>query len=117
MMLSARATRLARQLKEEIALIIHQELKDPRLGFVTITRMELSSDGSYAKVFFSCLGSPEDLERSQEALNHSAKFIRGLIKKRFRLKVIPEVVFRYDEMIEQSIRLGEKLDQLKQGGL
>lgn len=94
-------------------IIQRGELKDPRLGFVTITRVELSNDLSHAKVFFSCLGSQEELERSQEAFDHSAKFIRSLIKRRFRLKIIPEIVFRYDETIATSIEISEKLDQLK----
>ena len=113
-MLPTRTARLAQELRQEIAMIIHQELKDPRLGFVTITNVELSNDVSHAKVFFSCLGSEDDRQRSQEALDHSAKFVRGLIKKRFRLKIIPEIVFRYDETIERSIRLSETLEQLKQ---
>jgi ribosome-binding factor A len=112
-MIRPRTARLAHQLQQEIALIIQRELKDPRLGFVTITNVELSNDASHAKVFFSCLGGAEERERSQETLDHSAPFIRGLIKKRFRLKVIPELVFRYDASIEQAIRLGETLDQLK----
>ena len=112
-MQTTRTERLAHQFQQEIAMIIHQELKDPRLGFVTITRVELSKDLSRAKVLFSCLGSEEERVRSQEALDHAAGFIHGLIKKRFRLKVIPEVVFRYDESIAGSITLSETLDRLK----
>jgi ribosome-binding factor A len=109
----ARADRLAGQLRQEIATIIHQELKDPGLGFVTITRIELSKDGRHANVLFSCLGAPEVRAQSQEALDRSARFIHGLIKKRFRLKVIPELVFRYDASIEGSIALAETLERLK----
>jgi len=108
-----RVGRLANQLQQEIAMIIHQELKDPRLGFVTITRVELSKDLSHAKVLFSCLGSAEERVRSQEALDHSVGFIHGLIKKRFRLKLIPELVFHYDASIAGSIMISEQLDQLK----
>ncbi len=109
----SRQLRLAQQLQQEIAMIVQRELKDPRLGFVTITRVELSRDLRHAKVLFSCLGSEEEVQHSQEALDHSANFIRGLIKKRFRLKIIPEIAFRYDESISSSIRISEKLDQLK----
>lgn len=108
-----RVSRLATQFQQEIATIIHQELKDPRLGFVTITRVELSNDLSYAKVLFSCLGDAEERIRSQEALDHAAGFIYGLIKQRFRLKVIPRLVFRFDESIARSIALSETLDRLK----
>ena len=112
-MTTTRMARLAHQLQQEIAMIIHQELKDPRLGFVTITRVELSNDLSHAKVLFSCLGSEEERAHSHEALNRSAGFIHGLIKKRFRLKVIPEILFRYDESITDSIALSETLERLK----
>ena len=109
-----RTQRLADQFQQEIATIIHQELKDPGVGFVTMTRVELSKDLSHAKVFFSCLGSHKELAESQEALDRSAGFIRGLIKKRFRLKVIPALSFRYDESIAGSLAISKKLDELKQ---
>ncbi len=109
-MQTTRTARLAQQLQQEIATIIHQELKHPGLGFVTVTRVELSKDLSHAKVLFSCLGSAEECVRSHDALDRSAGFIHGLIKKRFRLKVIPALVFRYDESIAGSIALSKTLD-------
>ncbi len=109
-----RKDRLNHQLQQEIAMIIQRELKDPQLGFVTITKVELSNDLSHAKVSFSCLGGLEERARSQDALDRATGFIRGLVKKRLRLKIIPEVVFRYDETIAQAIDLATKLDQLKQ---
>ena len=112
-MYTSRVGRLQHQLQEEIATIIHRELKDPHVGFVTITRVELSSDLSYAKVSFSCLGGTQERTRSQEALDRAAGFIRSLVKKRFRLKIIPTIVFRYDETIAQAIEMAAKLDQLK----
>ena len=107
-----RQARVSHQLQREIALIIQRELKDPRLGFVTITTIELSNDLSHAKVAFSCLGGPEERTRSQEALNRATGFIRSLVKKRLRLKIIPAITFRYDETIAQSVSLFAKLDQL-----
>jgi len=113
---SSRNARLAHQLQQEIAMILHRELKDPRLGFVTVTRVELSADLSHAKVFFSCLGNQEQRGRSHDALEHAVPFIRNLIKKRLRLKLIPALAFRYDETIEDSVRLGQTLDELTQDG-
>lgn len=113
-MKAPRAQRLARQLQQEIAMIIQRELKDPHVGFVTITRAELSKDQAYAKVFYSCLGPREERQRSQEALERSTGFIHGLIKKRFRLKVIPQIQFRYDESIAGSIALSDMLDHLEE---
>ena len=112
-MQTTRIQRVAHQLQQEIARIIHQELKDPRLGFVTITRVELSNDLRHAKVLFSCLGDQEARARSQEALDHAAGFIHELIKKRFRLKIIPAIQFQYDESIAGSIALSETFDRIK----
>ena len=112
-MQGSRTERLGHQFQQEIAMIIQRELKDPRLGFVTITRVQLSKDLSHATVLFSCLGDATERQRSQETLDHSTGFIRGLIKKRFRLKIIPVLQFRYDESIEGSIALTETLEQLK----
>ena len=108
-----RVERVAAQFQQEIAMILQQELKDPHLGFVTITRVELSKDLGYGKVFFSCLGPPEERARSQDALERSARFIHGLLKKRFRLKIIPSLAFRYDESIERSIAMSDVLDRLQ----
>ena len=109
-----RIERVASQFQQEIATILQQELKDPTLGFVTITRVELSKDLSHAKVFFSCLGPAEERTRSQETLEHSARFLHGLLKKRFRLKVIPRLHFHYDESIEGSVAFSAVLDKLTQ---
>jgi ribosome-binding factor A len=108
-----RMERLAQELQQEIAVIIHRELKHPGLGFVTITRMELSKDLRHAKVGFSCLGDADERASSQQALDRSAPFIQSLLKKRFRLKVIPALEFRYDTSIEESIALSEKFERLK----
>ncbi len=113
-MQTTRTVRLAHDFQQEIATILHRELKDPRLGFVTVTRVELTKDLRHAKVFFSCLGGPEERARSQEALDHSVKFIYGLLKKRFHLKALPELVFHYDESITESIELSNVFERLKQ---
>ncbi len=113
-MYGIRKDRFAGQLQQEIATIIHQELKHPGLGFITITRVELSNDLSHAKVGYSCLGGSAERARSQEALDRSIGFIRSLVKKRLRLKIIPELVFRYDETIAQALDLTATLDALKE---
>ena len=114
-MFGIRQDRLGQQLQREIAVIVQRELKDPRLGFVTITKVELSKDLSHAKVGFSCLGSVQERASVQEALEHSAGFMRNLIRKRFHLRIIPELSFRYDHSAEHSIELSEKLDRLARG--
>jgi len=112
-MQGSRTERLAHQFQQEIAMILQREFKDPRLGFVTVTHVHLSKDLSMARVSFSCLGDAKERERSQEALDHAAGFIRGLIKKRFRLKTIPVLQFQYDESIARSIAMEDTFEQLK----
>ena len=112
-MKESRTARLAGQLQQEIAMIIQRELKDPRLGFVTITRVELSKDVSHATVSFSCLGDIGERERSHEALEHAAPFIYGLLKKQFHLKVIPRLSFRHDDSIASSIALADVFERIK----
>ena len=111
--MSSRMERLNEQIQQEIAMIIHREVKDPRLGFVTITSTVLSRDLSHARVSYSCLGSSDDRARSQEALDHSASYIRQLLKKRLRLKVIPNLVFYFDESIAGSVELSDAFDRIK----
>ena len=108
-----RTDRLATQLQQEIANILLKELKDPSLGFVTITRAEVTKDLSHAKIYYSCLGSEPERQQSQETLDRSARFIYGLIKKRFHLKVIPQLHFHYDPSIEGTIALEETFDRIK----
>ncbi len=114
-MFGIRQDRLGQQLQREIAVIVQRELKDPRLGFVTITKVELSKDLSHAKVGFSCIGSDQERALAQDALDRSAGFIRNLLGKRFHIRVIPALSFRYDHSAEHSIELSEKLDRLARG--
>jgi len=110
----ARHERVKESLKKEISSIIHDELKDPRLGFVTITRVELTQDLSYAKVFFSVLGKEEEHQRTKEALDSALGFIRRLIAQRIRLRFAPEIVFKEDRSGEYSIRIEEILKEIKE---
>ncbi|HAM39969.1 MAG: ribosome-binding factor A [Omnitrophica WOR_2 bacterium RIFCSPLOWO2_02_FULL_63_16] len=113
-MLGTRKERLNQQLQREIAVILQRELKDPEIGFVTITRVELSNDLAYAKVGYSCLGGPDERHRSQQALDRSSGYVRNLVRKRLHLKIIPQLLFRFDESIEGSIDMAKQLDQLNQ---
>jgi len=102
-----RSQRLSILLREEIADIIMRKVKDPRLGFVTVTDVELSEDLKTARVFVSVL-KDEDKETTLEILNSAKGLIRGEISKRIRVKFIPTVEFR----IDKSIEYGEKVDRL-----
>lgn len=110
----ARHAKVSEALKREIGSIIHQELKDPRLGFVTITHLELTPDLRYARVFFSVLGKEEERRKSKEALESALGFIRRLIAQRIDLRLVPEISFHEDRSAEYSIQIQEALDRIKE---
>lgn len=109
----ARFEKVSEALKREIGSIIHDELKDPRLGFVTITGVEMTKDLRYAKVFFSVLGKDQEYKKTKEALDSALGFIRRLIAQRIRLRLTPEIIFQEDRSAEYSIKIQEVLDEIK----
>jgi len=112
----SRQDRVAEAIKKEASIIIHDELKDPRLGFVTITSVELSQDLRYAKILFSVLGEEEDYRKTQEALDSASGFIRRLIAARINLRFAPEIIFREDRSTEYSVKIQKVLDEIKDLG-
>ena len=112
----SRVERVAEALKKEISNIIHDELKDPRIGFVTVTRIELSKDLCYAKVFFSVLGTDKEQGDTKKALDSASGFIRWLIAQRIKLRLVPEIRFIQDKSCEYSIHIQQELDKIKELG-
>ncbi|MDH7500692.1 MAG: 30S ribosome-binding factor RbfA [candidate division NC10 bacterium] len=110
-----RADRVSGLLKEEISRLIQKDLKDPRVGFVTITRVSLSRDLRYAKVFFSTYGDQETQQRSLEGLQSALGFIRGELGRRLDLRFIPEIEFHIDGSVEYAFRIEEIIHQIKKG--
>ncbi|MFC1699131.1 30S ribosome-binding factor RbfA [Candidatus Omnitrophota bacterium] len=113
-MSSARLERVAEQIKKEISVILQEELNDPRIGFVTLTKVELTPDLRQAKVYFSHLGSEKELKDTQVGLKRSAGFIRRLIGQRIRIRYTPEIIFKLDQNIEHGIQISEILDKIKE---
>lgn len=110
----ARFEKVAQAIKEEVSIVIHDELKDPRLGFVTITHVDLTKDMRYARIFYSVLGSEQDYKKTSEALDSALGFIRRLIAQRIRLRFAPEIIFKEDRSGEYSFKIQEVLDEIKQ---
>ncbi|MBI5145396.1 MAG: 30S ribosome-binding factor RbfA [Candidatus Omnitrophica bacterium] len=109
-----RQERVAEAIQKEVSIIIHDELKDPRLGFVTVTRVELTPDLRYAKIFFSVLGKDEDYKKTKEALDSALGFIRRLVAERINLRFAPEISFREDRSSEYSVKIQEILNEIKE---
>lgn len=109
----SRQERVAEALKQEVSRIIHDELKDPRLGFITIISVELTKDLRFARVFFSILGNEKQEKDTLAALESGAGFIRKLIGDRIKLRFTPEIVFKLDKSAEYSVKIFEELERLK----
>jgi ribosome-binding factor A len=111
-MAKIRPSRVGEQIKKEITDILYHELKDPRIGFVTVTAVEVSGDLQHAKVYVSVMGSESEREESLKALIKATGFIRSEIGRRIRLRHVPELVFRLDTSIDYSSRITEVLREL-----
>lgn len=107
-----RSQRLSVLLREEIADIILLKLKNPRLGFITVTGVELSDDLRIARVFISVL-KEEDRDRTLQILNEAKGYVRNELAKRLRIKIIPSIEFIFDESIERGFRVDQLLKEIK----
>ena len=104
-----RADRVADLVRAAVAELILRELKDPRIGMVTITEVEMTDDLKHAKVFFSVVGDDETRKKSLAGLNSAAGFIRREVGRRLQLRYAPEILFRLDSAPERAQRLAELL--------
>jgi len=109
----SRQDRVREAVRREASIILHEELKDPRLGFITVTRVEMTPDLRYAKIFFSVLGKEEDYKKTQEALDSALGFIRSKIAQRINLRFAPDISFQADHSSEYSVRIQEVLEEIK----
>ncbi len=106
-----RAERLSEEIREQVARMIASDLKDPRLGFVTVTRVELAHDLGHARVHVGVLGSEAEREKSLQALRQASGFVRRELGKRLRLRHTPEIDFRYDKGLDATDRVARLLDE------
>jgi ribosome-binding factor A len=111
--MSLRQEKVQEQLVHEISEIIQRDLRDPRLGFVTLTGAEISRDLRHAKVYVSVLGDEEARKQSLKALNSAVGLLRGEFARRAHLRVAPELEFRFDEGIERGQRIFELLHSVE----
>jgi len=110
-MSAARHARIADQIQRELAELIRLEVRDPRVGMVTLTGVELSRDQSHAKVFFTVLGAPSDAENAREGLQRAAGFLRSNLAHRLTTRKVPDLAFAYDESVERGVRLSRLIDE------
>ena len=110
-----RLNRINEELKKEISQIISYELKNPDLtGLISVTKVKITPDLKYAKVYISLLNSKNE-EKTMEALKQSAGYIRSLIAKRINLRITPELIFEKDDSIEYGMKIDSILRDLNKG--
>lgn len=110
-----RVRRVAEQAKKELGDII-RTLKDPRVGFVTVTDVEVSNDLSHLRVFFSVYGDAAARQQSEEGLQAAKGLIRSELGRRIRLRLTPEIEFRFDSSLERGARIDQLLEEIRSEG-
>jgi ribosome-binding factor A len=106
---SGRSQKVGDQIQRELSEIIHRELRDPRVGLITLTSVDVSADCAYATVYFTCLDA-DHVRAAQVGLKRATGFLRTQLGKRVKLWTTPELKFVYDESVERGDRLSRLID-------
>jgi ribosome-binding factor A len=109
----SRIQRVNQLIREEISHLVQRELKDPRLGFVTVTEVDVSKDLRTAKVYVSVLGPESDWQGSLQALESARGFIRNWLVPRLRLRAVPHLTFHPDRSMAHAAHIQTVLEGLK----
>ena len=106
----SRTLRIAEQIQRDLAELLRLEVKDPRIGMVTLTDVEVTADYAHAKVYFTTLGDAGQIAAATEGLNRAAGFLRHELGHRIKLRSIPQLHFIHDESVERGVRLSRLID-------
>jgi len=106
----SRTQRVSGQIQRELAQIIQQELRDPRVGIVTISAVEISKDMAHAKVFITIMNPEQDVTETVKVLKKASGYLRRSLGKRLMLRTVPELHFVYDSSLAESMRVSALLD-------
>ncbi|MCJ8322014.1 MAG: 30S ribosome-binding factor RbfA [Colwellia sp.] len=108
----ARTDRVGQQIQKEIAIILMREIKDPRLAMTTVSAVEVTRDLAYAKIFVTFFTSEQDkIDASVEVLNEAEGYIRSLLAKRLRARIMPHLRFVYDSSMVEGVRMSALVDK------
>jgi ribosome-binding factor A len=111
--MSQRSSQVSEELRKIVSMILIDDLTDPRLGFVTITRIELTDDLRFARIYYSVLGAEDQKEATAEALEENRGFIRRLAVQRINMKYAMDIRFELDHSIEHSFKIDSILNKIK----
>ena len=107
----SRSQRVAEQIRRELADLLQFEDKDPRIGRITVTEVEVTGDMAHAKVYYSAPSAAQDSGELQKGLEKSAGFLRGQLAKRMLLRTVPQLHFIYDASIDRGMRISQLIDE------
>jgi ribosome-binding factor A len=107
-----RADRVAELIKQEVSDIISRKLNDPRIGFTSVTAVDIGEDLQNASIYVSVFGSDEQKQNTMNALSSATRFVRGELGHRLQLRDVPEIHFKLDESIEKGARVFEIINKL-----
>jgi ribosome-binding factor A len=111
----SRAARIGDQIQRDLSDLIRQEVKDPRVGPVTITAVEVNRDLSHAKVYISSLAEAASTEQSVETLQRASGFLRRQLSRTLKIRSVPQLEFLYDASVERGVRLSRLIDEAVAG--
>ena len=111
---SRRQIQVASAIQQQMSALLQRELKDPRIGFATVTSVDVSADLKYARIFVSVMGTPEEQKSTMDALASGKGFIRRELAQRIDMRAVPELQFRLDTSGEYSDKINRLLNELKQ---
>jgi ribosome-binding factor A len=112
----SRSSRLAEQIQRDLSDLIRLEVRDPRVGQVTVTEVEVSRDLSHAKVYVTSLAGAEEAAQTVAALQRAAGFLRSRLAQALKARTVPELHFVYDESVERGLKLSRLIDEAVRPG-
>ncbi|MBW2452044.1 MAG: 30S ribosome-binding factor RbfA [Deltaproteobacteria bacterium] len=112
-MTSPRCRRVAETIHHEISQLLIKGLKDPRIGFITITAVDVSPDLRHAKVFYTLIGNETDRKNTAAGLKSSTSYVRQQLGRQLRMKYIPDIHFEYDSSVEYGNHIEDLLREIK----
>lgn len=109
----SRTQRVADQMQRELAQLIHRDVRDPRIGMVTLTAVEVSRDLAHAKVYLTLMGeaTEEDVAQNLSALKDAAGFLRVQLGRSMKLRSVPQLHFHYDESVRRGVHLSSLIER------
>ena len=113
-MVMSRTARLGEQIRQDLTELLARDVRDPGIGFITLTRVRVTDDLQQARVFYTTLGEGADAKKTARALDRATPFLRRALAERLRLRRVPELTFAVDASIGHQARVEELLEQIRQ---